>query len=319
MEVSAAKRPCGTWLLITAITSISVAIPTIYFAPTTISEFPYLHSLWALAAFVWFAIALNVVRLPVIKKRLRPALQRYGALAGVGALVLLATLNMQLNDAVSASQRGFNQRSQTINRAVIAYARKTGPIVIRVQRNFETIAYFEALRLALEEARVDFCVYPDSVEPGGVACATKHMQTLKVAIYPSIDVTKPNVLVHAAYMTSREQQQWRSINADVDDWLSGVNRVELTPEALKKLEPFKKRGIAVNGLPVRLPGEKGRPEDVLKEQVEGFVQSWFDDSSHHSQNPFVDSPLSTEELRIWQALIKQNQAVAVTISKSTRR
>lgn len=300
------------WALITAAAAMVAAVVTIYFTPTRFGITGYVRPLWAVAAFVWCAVAVCLTRLlrrPRFVTRPR----------AIGVLVSVVLVFVFLN--LPKSNRGYVPDSTTtrvvreVDAAVLARVRNGQSVALRTRPDYGTQKYFGALVLALRTANVDFCVLSGSPPLAGVdRCDGRERLVLAIDASSRVGsavLSAPTTVVAASPLTDAEHRRLRGLERRVAAWLTSGDDIELSPAAERFVATY---GTDVRDVLAPLLDPTGSPaplstrENVLK----GLVGYWAADATRAHTEPFVGAPVSINDLRAWSALTDSATYVVVT-------
>ncbi len=317
LVVGAVRRrdSTGLWLLIVAGVALAVSVVTTQAAPAYFSTpTGYLRALWATAMFVWFAVALNLIRW--FGAHLRSSL-----LVPAGALLVVVTVaNLPAKSGTLGTERHIDWVVATMNDTVVPRFDGDEPVRVVTALGFDSHRFGAALKLALRDASVPFCLPEGDLSNNSKSqrgCPEGVDRAVSVIVLDDPDRSlEGELLVHEPLLDESERAELARLNARIDAWLDGRDRLRLTPGARE-------------GLAGHLGGVYGaelsavlEPRDDLGPLLDqpgfpGMLRLWYGQSG--SPGPlFEDDPLSAVEWRRWQDLTERDQYLYVTEVDLTR-
>lgn len=132
--------------------AILVSIETVRQSAAVWGFLPYVRSVWALAAFVWFAVIFGVWRL--FAGRIRAAVARTGAAAAL-VLCVMALSYANFGSAINMKE---SESAKAMVDATVPLLTGHGSVLVVSSPDFTSETYYASLLVALDTAGVHYCV-----------------------------------------------------------------------------------------------------------------------------------------------------------------
>ncbi len=306
----------GFWALVVAAVAALACVPNTYLAPTTVG-FPviYLRSLQAVAMFVWFAIALNLVGLA--RGRIPAPVRRSAPGTIVAGIAVLALANLPTGPSGYGTDRRAVRLVRSMNATVPTAV--DGPVRIDPAWDLTSQAYRAALALGLYDHDVAFCVEPKLVRQVGRACPDPHPRSLVVTATlggsppAAPSGTAPEVIWRGDKLSPEEADELARLDRRWNEWLGARNAMELTDEMKAGVARYASGGgvVAVEAMLNPADGDlSGLQHEPLFKVLVEFAIDWHGGTA---VEPFVDAPLPSDDLVRWSRLTDDDQSVTVRL------
>lgn len=268
----------------------------------------YLRSLWPSAMFVWFAVALTLLRL------LRAPARRAAVWPIAAATVAFALLALPTADFRSGIDQERTPVARAMGRAVVPAIRDRGLAVLLPGQSFESQAYGAALALELTTAGVPFCVTKSASQQYGEHrdCARDADLDVSIVVDEGGRTSpKPGQLVAISLLSSDHQRELADLRARLTESLARRQRLSIDPDVRRIMEatypPAKLRSLESRLAPA--DGDLGGFVDDL--QMRKIILIGTKDVHGRLRAPFTGTGLSPEELLRW-AKLEQSGVLVVT-------
>lgn len=210
--------------IIVSVVAIVISIETAYQAPAGWG-FPmqYLRSLWVVAAFVWFAVALNVFRM------LKNTTSKQIAKVAGGLAVVFCVLALSFADFGSAVDMENAQFARRFVAKSVPLLEHRGKVYVEPGPDFGSQRFFTSLMIGLDIAGVHYCVDPKAAEQFGDSHSCQAQANVGVYIAAGEDPDPPGakLLVRSPLMNQHDIDRLNAASATVRQWLR--SRRSITP------------------------------------------------------------------------------------------
>lgn len=220
------------WGLIVSGVAALASVENIVQAPNIYGFRPeYLRSLWGMAMFCWFVVALALWRLVAtseLRARLTPALV-------VGVLLVAGLAVPHRNFRAGTSDKSV-PLARAMTAEVVPAVRDKGTVRVEATGEFDAFTYWSALILALNTAGVPYCVPDSDVPQFGPAhrCTDGGDYLVTVRVGPVPDVPTGTLLSRQSTLTEADLARHARLRARVEAWLGTQEALEPTP-ALRRI------------------------------------------------------------------------------------
>ncbi len=222
----------GLSAIVVSIVAIVISIETAYQAPAGWG-FPmqYLRSLWVVAAFVWFALALNVFR--ILKSTTR---ERVAKTAG-GFAAVFCLLALSFADFGSAVDMGNAQFARRFVDKSVPLLENRGKVYVEPGPDFASQRFFTSLMIGLDNAGVHYCVDPKAAEQFGDSHSCQSQANVGVYVAAGEDPNPPGakLLVRSPLMSPQDVSKLNIASATVRQWLRSRRSIQPNEKAVKAL------------------------------------------------------------------------------------
>ncbi len=211
-------------LLAVAVVAILVSFVTVTQSPAIWGFLPYVRSVWALAAFVWFAVAFAAWRMFA-----GPVRAHVARVAGVLAVVFCLFATSYADFGSMTDLEGGPIARRMVDTTVPELTGR-GPVLVRSTPDFASERYFTSLLLGLDSAGVHYCVEGIAVAQFG----DFHDCGADAAVAVVVDAgrghrdTGGTVLSETATLDPAEQRTLDRATRTTDRWFATHDRVDLT-------------------------------------------------------------------------------------------
>ncbi len=303
------------WALIMALVALGVAVPTIYFTPTTFGIGAYLRPLWGVAAFTWFALGYGIVRsLP------RPPTAALTATVTVVAVVVGAA-------NLPASKRGYvpepavTSRVEAMRTAVLDHVDDVGPIAVSTRPDYDTQEYFGALVLLLKTHGVDFCVLAGSSHIDGIVdCGAAPRRIVKIRVTDNLvsaELDGPDTILAESFLAEAERERHAELDEVVMGWLGSGEDLELSPRGRQVVGA---EGPAAEATVDGILRASDDPDTAFQRRADlrALLAIWVADPDLRDEPLFREQPLTMADFAEWQDLSNRNLQLVLTDDGVTR-
>lgn len=268
----------------------------------------YILGVWVAAMLTWLAVVVTGLRL--LSGRLRvPVAPVFGV-----ALVFVA-----LSLPAASLGDGLDRRTSDVARHMIDVVTPRlagqGTIMVTGRDDRLPTTFRPPLLLALRARGIPYC----GRSPQGTsveflpACDGSESTTITLELAPGPATPQRNAIFEQGYLDAGQLEVLDRLNDRISNWLNRRDSLALTPEARKWVAAtFREKDLSRLGS--MLNPSSGDLRDLSSNRLFLLlVTNWSADT--RSKPLFVQSPISTADLRTWTRLRQQNMVLVAVESK----
>lgn len=316
LAVAAYRRDdrTGMWLLIVASAAlVAGAISThsapSYFGPPT----GYLRSLWPTAMFVWFALAVNLIRL--LRPRVKWSLLRPSAVIVCGVVIVVLTA-LNLPSTNGEGERRLQAVVKDAGESVVARFNGDEPVELVTAIEFQSHAIGAAIALKLAQADVPYCVPKyDLSSNGGLlrACPIGANRVLDVVVTADPNrSTNGDELVRESLLDTSDRTELARLNRAVDDWLASHEHLSLSEHAAHRMTSWLTAAQQRQVQALLRPADGDLTPLASDDVFHAIIRLWYDAHAGEPSALFADSPLQADQWRRWLDLTERDRTLIIS-------